>query len=301
MKALVCNSEDKELYKTAFVILHFLTYDDTHECIDSILNNVDYFNYQIVVVDNGSSNDSAERLCKHYSNNLKVKVIINEFNLGFAKGNNVGYRYAKYDLKSDFIILINNDTIIKQRSFINKIIQKYKSDKFHIMGPDIISLKDNCHQNPQRESLVNKIEIVSEIKKSRINLILNYIGIENMLINIKKFIKLKMNMKNIYNIDYGKEKNDVQLHGSCLIFSPDYIKKYEGLYDKTYMYREEDILFYFVKRYGLIMKYYPKVCIFHKEDSSTNYVYKEDKYKRRFYYKNMIRSSKLLLELINKS
>lgn len=44
--------------------------------------------------------------------------------------------------------MINNDTLIKQKDFIDILIGKYKVSKYGVLGPDVISLIDNGHQNP---------------------------------------------------------------------------------------------------------------------------------------------------------
>ncbi len=145
--------------KVCFVILHYIVIDDTIECIESIFNNIKYENYNIVVVDNKSPNSSGKTLKDKYEKNDRVTVILNNENSGFARGNNVGYRYAKAILKAYFIILINNDTIIKQNDFIDKIINTYKETKYYVLGPNIISTKNNLQQNPQRSYGFDKNEI----------------------------------------------------------------------------------------------------------------------------------------------
>ena len=127
--------------KFTFVILHYLTTEDTVECIDSIIKNIKYDNYNIIVVDNGSYNNSGEKLKRIYESNKSIKIILNKNNLGFAKGNNLGFNYAKYELNSDFVALINNDTIINQYDFITNIIKSYNKYNFDILGPDIRSTK----------------------------------------------------------------------------------------------------------------------------------------------------------------
>ena len=84
------------MYTFSFVILHYISITDTIECIESILKNINYLKYYIIVVDNGSKNNSGNILKEKYKNNSNVKVILNENNLGFARGNNVGYKLAKY-------------------------------------------------------------------------------------------------------------------------------------------------------------------------------------------------------------
>ena len=292
------------MYKFTFVVLHYLTEKDTIECVDSIINNIDYENYNIVVVDNGSRNNSGEVLLKHYSYNKKIKIIINPENLGFAKGHNIGYEYAKHTLHSDFIALLNNDTIIKQSNFIQSLIDKFESSHFHILGPDIISLRDGRHHNPSPKNLLNIRNLRKYMINHKISLFLNYLFLDKILERMKKRIIKKpliTPQQLTMNESLNDEKFDVQLHASCLIFSPLYINLYEGLYSKTYMYSEEAILYFIAKRDGLITLYFPQVHIYHKEDSSTNYSYNKNYKKRRFYLKNFIHSGKLLLDLMEEN
>ena len=78
----------------AFVVLQYCAMQETLNCIESIKKYCDD-NYIIVVVDNGSPNGVGEKIKSICENDDKCVVIVNENNLGFAKGNNVGFRYAK--------------------------------------------------------------------------------------------------------------------------------------------------------------------------------------------------------------
>ncbi len=292
------------MYKFSFVILHYLTEQDTIECIDSILDNVVYPDYHIIVVDNGSGNSSGIALKNRYLKNKKIEVILTGENLGFAGGHNIGFHYAKHTLESDFIALLNNDTLIDQKEFVQKVIDKFDNCQFHILGPDIISTKDNRHQNPCPKNLLSIPDLKKHILNNRILLILNYIFLDRFLETLKKRIfKKPLIVPQQIKSDSspGVEKLDVQLHASCLIFSPLYIELYEGLYPKTYMYSEEAILYFIAKRDGLSTLYFPEVKIYHKEDSSTEYSYKRNYKKRRFYLKNFIHSGKLLLDLMEEN
>lgn len=288
-------------YKFSFVILHYQTISDTIECIESIRNYVDYDNYYLVVVDNKSPNKSGLELADKYCAEKNIKVILNNNNLGFANGNNVGYKYAKYDLKSDFIAVINNDTFIKQKDFIDLIIDKYEESMFYILGPDIISTNDGRHQNPPPQTLQSKKQLKKYIILFRLLLLLNYFGLDKILENVKKkvlkkpFVAREVNP----NYDFSKQYENIKLHGSALVFSPLYVKNYEGFNPNTFMYSEEAILYYIAKRDKLKTIYFPAVKIFHKEDSSTNSIFKKDLSKRRFYYRNFIKSGKVLLRMMS--
>jgi GT2 family glycosyltransferase len=91
----------------AIIILNWNGINDTLECLESV-RQIQYDNFSIVVVDNGSEDDSCLQIRNNYP---EVKLIENRANLGFAEGNNVGIRYA-LDQGADFVFLLNNDTVV---------------------------------------------------------------------------------------------------------------------------------------------------------------------------------------------
>ena len=58
----------------------------------------------------------------------EIDVLINDENLGFAKGNNVAYQYSKLKYNPDFIVTMNNDVEIETNNFEEKLV-KYMSEK----------------------------------------------------------------------------------------------------------------------------------------------------------------------------
>jgi GT2 family glycosyltransferase len=95
--------------KVSIVILSFNHLKDTIECLESV-RKIEYPNFDIIVVDNGSADGSAEYIKKNFP---EVTVLENKENLGYAAGNNVGIRHALTN-KAEYILLLNNDTIVDQ-------------------------------------------------------------------------------------------------------------------------------------------------------------------------------------------
>ncbi|HEO8419438.1 TPA: glycosyltransferase family 2 protein [Yersinia enterocolitica] len=281
----------------SFVILHYLTENDTIECVDSILNNINYYDYSIIIVDNGSPNNSGEQIKIKYENIDKVEVILSKDNLGFAKGNNLGFIEAKNKYNADFIILMNNDMVITQKDFLNIVINKFEEQSFAVLGPNIISLVDNYGQNPQPIRINSLIDARLQLFRHIFLYGINFFRIEGLTKKIIKKIKKETNQKSFKHLE---EQVDVQLHGSCLIFSSYYIQNFNGLYDKTFMYFEEDILFYLCKRFQMKMYYCPDIIVYHKEDSATNELIGNDSKKNRFIYKHSIKSINYLIKLMKK-
>jgi GT2 family glycosyltransferase len=93
------------------VLINYNNWQDTLECIDSLLNaGVEYSD--IFVIENGSTNDSYNKLKSQLS---ELNIERTDSNLGFSGGNNLG---MKYGIKKgvEYIILLNNDTIVEKNS-----------------------------------------------------------------------------------------------------------------------------------------------------------------------------------------
>lgn len=280
----------------AWVILHYKTIDDTIECVDSILKTQNRIDQNIIIVDNGSGDNTGIELKNKYLNNKKIKIILSEKNLGFANGNNLGYEEAK-KLNPDFIAVINNDMILEQDDFIGKVYEKFEKTTFYILGPDIISIYDKEHQNPQRNKRITEKALTKNIFKLIFLYMLNIFFIEDLFWKVFKVIK--KNKLNKTNENWKLEKENIQLHGSCLIFSSLFIKKNSNaFYNKTFMFMEEDILYYLAMKLGYKTVYTPEIKIYHKEDSATNFVYKSNRKKRQFIYRNTIKSSFVLKNIM---
>ena len=114
----------------AIIILNYNGFKDTIECLDS-LQNIDYQNYRIVVVENGSSNDSFSILNAKFPD---IELIRSEANLGFAGGCNLGMKKAS-GLNPAYYLLLNNDTIV-ERSFLTELVNaRLKQQNAGILSP----------------------------------------------------------------------------------------------------------------------------------------------------------------------
>jgi GT2 family glycosyltransferase len=89
------------------IVLNWNLKDDTMACVESIQAGT-YSNQRIVVVDNGSQDDSVRALAEHFG--TAIDLIPCKENLGFAGGANVGIRHA-LARGADYVLLLNNDAI----------------------------------------------------------------------------------------------------------------------------------------------------------------------------------------------
>ncbi len=89
------------------IIINYNTYELTCSCIQSIIREAgNGYTYEIILVDNASTETDAENFLKQFPS---IKLIKSTVNAGFARGNNLGIRQAE----GEYILLLNSDTVLK--------------------------------------------------------------------------------------------------------------------------------------------------------------------------------------------
>lgn len=155
--------------RVSIIILNWNGWKDTIECLES-LHAIEYQNFDILLIDNNSQDESIEMLNRYWQGQVKVEskyklkkvknkpikrfiyeegqsgrksnqtryseipanrkviFILNKKNHGFAKGNNIGIRFAQKNLKPDYICLLNNDTTVN-RNWLKELVKGITSEK----------------------------------------------------------------------------------------------------------------------------------------------------------------------------
>lgn len=275
----------------SYIILHYKNIDETMECLKCLKQVVSKKSH-IIVVDNNSLKSEEEREIKKYTKDI-LKL---DENYGFAKANNKGINYAKEKYNSKYYVVINNDVLIKQKSFEVNIENAFEKYSFDILGPKIDSPSGES-VNPF-PAFKNLLEIKKEIKRCK-KLILIY---DNKILSylLKNYIRIKYFIKKPVLLENGnKLEKNIPLHGCALIFSEKYLNKYkDAFYNDTFLYHEEEFLFQRVINEDLISIYDPKIKVFHKEGSSLNNIYANNRKKLLFQTKERLKSLELLQKFI---
>ncbi len=135
--------------KVAIIIVNWNGWQDTIECLGS-LEKVTYPNFSVYVVDNGSTDESIEKLDAYQLSAISYKLIKNGQNLGFAGGNNVGIKKALED-GADYLLLLNNDTLVSP-DFLAELVQTAESEaRIGIVGPKIYFTEEQIANNRKQE------------------------------------------------------------------------------------------------------------------------------------------------------
>jgi GT2 family glycosyltransferase len=161
-------TKDRDWPKVTVIILNWNGWRDTIECLES-LYQITYPNYDVVVVDNGSQDESIQKIKEYCEGKINVKsnflsyepsnkpieiieytkseaedgkertinglsqngkmiLIKNEQNYGFSEGNNIAIKYAIQAFIPDYVLLLNNDTVV-DKDFLGELVKAGESDE----------------------------------------------------------------------------------------------------------------------------------------------------------------------------
>lgn len=228
-----------ETYPKIFAIIVTLNnYDDTKDCLISLLDS-DLRLAGIVVVDNGSTDGSIEKLKKHFFCVPNVHFIVNNRNLGFAKGVNIGLRFAASQ-NAHYIALLNNDVIIDKNCLKLLVEESHRRSSVGIAGPRIHYFKSpEC--------------------------IWHGGGYFNYL---KAGVSIPEKNKKIKNETYGNKAKEVTFISGCVMLIKSSVFDKIGFFDEDYFLYEEDLDFCLrTLRAGFKILYVPYAKAWHKIDS----------------------------------
>lgn len=202
------------------LILNYYDYQETIGCVNNLEQiDVDMV-FRIVIVDNHSPNDSYEILKKQFSKNKNVIVIQANVNEGYAKGNNIGFRFfAKYFPEIKYVILMNPDTRLIRYSTV------YDLAKVLTQNKDI--------------ALVAPVAILNGVV-DYVSSAWNTPTLKDLVRNHCKFVKYKS--KQFINASSKGLIRVDAVQGAFYMVRMDALKKVNYLDEGTFMYCEEVLL-----------------------------------------------------------
>jgi GT2 family glycosyltransferase len=224
------------LCNTYIIILHWNNFRCTDFCLEYLLN-VEYNPIKVVVVDNGSTDNSVEQLKKKYS--FPHFISLNE-NLGFARGTNIGIKFA-YENNADFIVLLNNDVEVSTNLFQNLLEPVLLNEKVGMVTPKIY-YRDNRK-------------------------LIWHAGGD---INHNTITAIASGYDEIDDGQYDKVKETNWASGACCLISRDLIDKIGFLEEKYFFGQEEWDYSTSAIRAGFKIVYNPKAIVYHEIAQSSS-------------------------------
>jgi GT2 family glycosyltransferase len=221
-----------KINKISIIIVTWNTAKITQKCIQTI--NKFLYNPEIIVVDNGSIDDTVKVISKEKN----VKVIENHANLGFSKANNIGLKHAS----SELILFMNSDIELIDDS-LNKLVEYYKTkENIGIIGPKFLNpdLTTQASVFPRQTAL-------------------------------NAFKEFWLNQKESYSKYVPNSKKPIKvwsISGGCILTNKLFFESIGGWNEKYFFYFEDMDLCRKINQVGKDVIFFPECQIIHRHGAS---------------------------------
>lgn len=240
--------------KISIVIVNYKTPGLLKDCVQSIVQHTKDVNYEIIIVDNNSEDESEQIIKLVYP---KVKWLNTGYNAGFARANNLGIQNAE----GDYILLLNSDTIVNENTLRQTLTDFKKLEESHtkvgFLGCQLIDLNGEIQFNSR-----TKFRNIEKIFLAHPFVIL-----------VRRLFRIKdENQEESYrkNLELHKTFHETKwLGGTYLFFNKRLVKEKNNLLDEDFfMYGEDTEWSLRIGRKGYKHFFTPNASVIHAEGGS---------------------------------
>ncbi|MEK7070491.1 MAG: glycosyltransferase family 2 protein [Patescibacteria group bacterium] len=233
----------------SIIIVSYNTCELTLQAIDSIIHSLENspeVSYEIIVVDNNSTDNSKKELKSYKLQVTSLSIIENQSNVGFGRANNIGLKQAK----GDYVLFLNSDVIADKLNF-NELFEEFKKDpKIGVLTVKVVfqngKLDPACHRG--FPTLWRSFCYFSKLER-----ITSRIPVLNMLFGGYHLIFRDLSKK--HEIDSPS--------GAFYLVKLNILKQVDGFDEAFFMYGEDIDLSLRIKKLGHKIIYFPSQLVTH--------------------------------------
>jgi len=227
----------------SIIIVSWNTKEYLERCLASIYSSENNVEFEIIVVDNNSTDDSAAMVKTEFPD---VKVVVNSENYGFAKANNIGFNESS----GDYLLFLNSDCEVKEKSISKMLDNLREHEEVGMIGPAL--------QYPDGRFQFSTGRFPSFFTEVYDNLLLSKIPLLSVIFR-DKYDKKK----------YNEAREIDWLSGACLLVRREAFAEAGKFDDRFFMYMEDIDLAKKLKNSGWKIIYFPKTLIVHHQGKSS--------------------------------
>ncbi|WP_160714446.1 glycosyltransferase [Chitinophaga solisilvae] len=242
----------------------FTNYNNSHytrQAVHSILLNNDSHLY-IVIVDNKSKAEDVDKLKEIKKDYPAVHLILNEDNVGYFKGLNVGIAYLRNQYRNLEYIVIGNNDLVFPPDFSQAVQNKLPLfEAYPVISPDLITL-DGEHQNPHVLHGISRTrEFIWDIYFSSyaMSVMIGWLAMITRKFTRRKDFTQHETAQPIY-----------QGYGACYLLGPLFFKHFDSLWAPTFLMGEEFFLTKQLEEKNLRIFYEPSIKVNHHDHATMD-------------------------------
>lgn len=233
--------------KISVVIVSWNVKDLLRACLKSLFLFYTPYDIEVIVVDNASSDGSVEMIQKEF---LKVRVLAQTTNCGFAMANNIGAREAR----GEYLLILNPDTECRDASLIAALDVFRQDPAIAAIGPCLLNSDGTVQHSIRRfPRLSDQLAIALKLHHM--------------------FPWLRCLQRYFAeDVDYTREQDVEQIMGACMLIQRSVWDRMEGFDEDYFMWFEEVDLCYRMKAAGYRIVYTPSASVVHHGGQSFSQV-----------------------------
>lgn len=236
------------------IIVNYKNYGLTEQCVKSVINTVESnFDYEIIIIDNNSQNESFDYLKNKFKEYDFIKVIENNKNVGFGAANNLAASKAT----SEYLLFLNPDVVALDDSILSMYNRILNDENTGLISCKLLNgdmtLQYSCRRFMKfGDFLFSRTPLKHLIQSNKAN-----------VIDDDYLMK---------DYDHDSEKKVDWVMGSCMLLSKETFNKVGGFSKEYFMYFEDVDLCYKINAINKGVLYYPeaKMIHFHKQQSKKS-------------------------------
>jgi GT2 family glycosyltransferase len=230
----------------SIIIINYNTYELTRQCINSIIEHTADLSYEIILVDNASTECEPEVFKRLFPT---IKLVTNKVNRGFAGGNNDGIALAK----GEVVLLLNSDTLVTDNSITKVCMYLWENLHIGVVSAKLLYPNGNpqscCQRFPSIQTELIELFRIQKLLSKRLR--------------AQLLMGSFFDHKSMCEVDW--------VWGTFFMFRREVLQQLpnQQLPEDFFMYGEDLLWCYQIKKLGYSITYFPEATVVHYLSASS--------------------------------
>ena len=236
----------------------------TRGAVESLAVSPHWSACEVVIVDNSSAAEDVDELKRLKQVHPQIHLVLNERNLGYFRGLNVGIRYLREQYPSIDLMVVGNNDLVFPREFVDVLWSNARLlEVYCALSPDLITL-DGVHQNPH---------VITAISRPRKLIYDIYYASYPLALLIRSLARITRRFTRRSDSDSHNIAGPIHMgYGACYILGPQFFRHFAELWAPSFLMGEESFLSKQLRDQGQQLYYEPSIKVQHHDHASVDKV-----------------------------
>ena len=250
--------------RVGFVMTNFNNASFTRGAVESLAISPHWPACEVVIVDNSSAVEDVAELKRLKQEYPQIHLVLNELNVGYFRGLNVGIRYLRVQFPRIDLMVVGNNDLVFPREFVDALrANAALLERYWVISPDVVTL-NGVHQNPH---------VITAISRPRKLVYDLYYASYPFALLIRWLARVTRRFTRRADSDSHKIAGPIHMgFGACYILGPHFFRHFAELWAPSFLMGEESFLSKQLRDKGQQLYYEPSIQVQHHDHASIDKV-----------------------------